>query len=777
MDGEPAFDPEKAFEISEASCEWTVRAMTVLKTRLKVNIKLHHRDNLIRDGHIFLFNHFARFETFIPQYLIYLETGAFCRFIAAKEFFKDDDRFGKYLRSLGGIPNDYERILPFLAEEILRGRKVIVFPEGGMVKDRRVLDRTGSYSVYSRSSRERRKHHAGAAVLALTLSAFKAGVKEIDKSGNTNELERWAGILNMESVDALRNAIHESTTVVPSNITFYPLRVGENILKRGVEILSRQMSPKIAEELLIEGNILLKHTDMDIRLGDAVKPAKRWRWWERRILGRMICRIDSIDELFARDTLHKRWTDRLVYLFVRRQIFSLRDAYMREMYANVTINLSHLTSGLIMLLLKKGEREVDAETFHKTLYIATKYIQKKPSVFLHRSLRNPEAYVGVLDGKSEGLNQFMSSKACKDLISFADGKYRFLPSLREEHSFDEIRLENLIAVYANEMAPIKEANQALADALNKAPTMKKKKLALYRFDDELTSYAWQKNYFSKPRYKNINDQETATESGEPFLLQPNKSNDLGVVLVHGFLASPAEMRGFGERLCAAGHPVIGVRLNGHGTSPWDLRGRTWQNWQEPVRRGYDIMSGFCERICLAGFSSGGALSLMFASEQPPGLAGVVAIATPVKFRNKALIFVPLVHGANKLAQWLPSFEGVLPFRKNKSEHPQINYGNMAIRSLYELHRMVDALQDRLPSISSPVFLVQGSEDAVVDPVSAEIIMKRLTTANKDLVTVASKRHGILNEDIGNTQEIVHSFITSLMAVPLIIKDAVMDVPD
>ena len=147
MDGEPAFNPEKAFEISKASCEWTVRAMTVLKTRLKVNIKLHHGGNLVRDGHIFLFNHFARFETFIPQYLIYRETGAFCRSIAAKEFFGDDDRFGKYLRSLGGVPNDYERILPFLAEEILRGRKVIVFPEGGMVKDRRVLDREGSYSA------------------------------------------------------------------------------------------------------------------------------------------------------------------------------------------------------------------------------------------------------------------------------------------------------------------------------------------------------------------------------------------------------------------------------------------------------------------------------------------------------------------------------------------------------------------------------------------------------------------------------------------------------
>jgi len=173
------------------------------------------------------------------------------------------------------------------------------------------------------------------------------------------------------------------------------------------------------------------------------------------------------------------------------------------------------------------------------------------------------------------------------------------------------------------------------------------------------------------------------------------------------------------------------------------------------------MSGFCERICIAGFSSGGALSLIFAAEQPQDLAGVVSIATPLKFRTKSLIFVPLVHGANKLSRWLPSFEGIMPFRKHKPEHPEINYGNIAIRGLYELRRMVDALEDRLPSITSPVFLVQGSEDAVIDPVSAKIIMEKLKTENKDLVTVASKRHGILNEDISNTQEIVHSFITSL----------------
>ena len=36
-----------------------------------------------------------------------------------------------------------------------------------MVKDRRVVDRHGEFSIYSRTARERRKHHAGAAQTRL----------------------------------------------------------------------------------------------------------------------------------------------------------------------------------------------------------------------------------------------------------------------------------------------------------------------------------------------------------------------------------------------------------------------------------------------------------------------------------------------------------------------------------------------------------------------------------------------------------------------------------
>jgi hypothetical protein len=132
-------DIEKSLEINQSACSWTSRAISVLRERLRVNIKLHDPDRVIDSGEIFLFNHFARFETVIAHYLIHQETGAYCRSVASSEFFVEDNRFSRYIRGLGAVPNNHPKLLPFLAAEILRGRKVIIFPEGGMVKDRLVL--------------------------------------------------------------------------------------------------------------------------------------------------------------------------------------------------------------------------------------------------------------------------------------------------------------------------------------------------------------------------------------------------------------------------------------------------------------------------------------------------------------------------------------------------------------------------------------------------------------------------------------------------------------
>ena len=108
-------------KVSDASYRWTARLFAMLERVLRVNLKLHAASR-IGDGEIFLFNHFARFETFIPQYFIYRECGAYSRSIASSEFFSPDDAFSDYLLAVGAVPNRLPDLLPFLASEALRDR-------------------------------------------------------------------------------------------------------------------------------------------------------------------------------------------------------------------------------------------------------------------------------------------------------------------------------------------------------------------------------------------------------------------------------------------------------------------------------------------------------------------------------------------------------------------------------------------------------------------------------------------------------------------------------
>jgi len=748
-------------EIKPSVFGWTVQTLSLIERFLKVNIKLHHAKGQLEEGDIFLFNHFARFETFIPQYLIHRETGAFIRSVAAAEFFRDGDTFSRFLLSLGAVPNNYTEVIPFLAAEILRGRKIVVFPEGGMVKDRRVLDSDGRYSVYSRAARERRKHHTGAAVIALGLDAFKKAIVRAEEDGRADRLGAWAKRLGIEDPQALLRAARKETVIVPCNITFYPIRISENILGRGADLFVRGLTPRLAEELLIEGNILLRDTDMDIRLGDPVRPAEFWSFWERWLTRRVARRAESLEELFAGESGAAKWPRWLWSRRVRRKSLLLRDAYMVEMYAAVTVNLSHLASRIVLQLLDRGVGEIEASRFHRALYLAVKRVQTLDRVNLHRSLRNPEAYGRLLEDRCPGLEQLVETAGASELIEKADGIYRFLPKLLLEHGIDEIRIENPIAVYANEVEPLRGVTAAVESAIRESSEPPGSELARFLFDDELRAFRWDWEAFHKPRHEAVNRDETATESGEPFLLSPERAAGLGVLLIHGFTASPAEVRPLGDRLSTLGCTVLGVRLKGHGTSPWDLLERRWEEWLGSVQQGYAILAGLVPRVCLVGFSAGGALALRIAADAPAGLAAAVSVAAPVRFRDRTMSLVPLLHGANVLVDTVSPARGIMLFHHSEPEHPRINYRHMPIRSLYELGQLVSEMVKRLGEVRCPVLVLQGSEDPTVDPRSAETIYERLGTTEKDLALIPSERHGILYEDIGGTHARVIDFVSKL----------------
>jgi esterase/lipase/1-acyl-sn-glycerol-3-phosphate acyltransferase len=748
------------FDINEGTYQWCVRSFQAIRKRLGLNVKVHHNDDgLMNKGHIFLFNHFARFETIIPPFVIHRATGAYCRSVADHGLFEGGENIANFLRGVGAVPNNLPGLLPFLAAEILRGRKVVVFPEGGMVKDRRVLDREGALNVFSRSSDERRKHHRGAAVLALTLDIFKRRILELHSRGDHSRIERWVKALDLQDAEELLARAIEPTLIVPATITFYPIRIQENFISRAADLFMRGMPQQFAEEMKIEGNLLLRDTDMDIRIGDPLQPQKNWRWWEKLLLNRYFSKnIWSLNDLFGLKDQAESFTEKMLARCICDETLRIRDAYMRAMYEGITVNLSHLASHLIITLIRQGRMEISHALFHSTLYLALKNLQATPGVHLHRSLLWPDRYRLLLEGVSTELDKFL--KTCKNagLVGRTPTSYRFLDKLCDEYGFDEVRLENPVLVYANEVAPLVQVHETMAAAMENAQTVDESELGSLLFDDELRAHQWNRTHFSVPRFHAINDKETATKTGEPYLLLPKGQVKTGVLMVHGFLASPAELRDYGKDLSDMGCAVLGVRLAGHGTSPWDLKRRDWQEWLNSVRRGHRILSAFAEQVVIVGFSTGGALSLMLAAEGLPKICGVASVCAPLSFRNRKMAFVPLVHGLNKLASWLPNFEGLMPFRDNESEHPDINYHSIPVHALYQLRELTDALKKRISNVRVPTLIVQADNDPIVDPNSAVSIHDALPGPAKALHWVKAHRHGILHENIGGTQQLVTTFV-------------------
>jgi len=749
--------PDNWNDIDTTLYERSVKVFGTVKKMLSVKMKLH-ADTQVQQGDIFLFNHFSRFETFIPQFLIFEQTGAYSCAIASAEFFKDDTVLSRYLKTVGVFPHNHQRLFPLLAAQVLRGRKVIIFPEGGMIKDRRVMDNQGQYNIYSRITGERRKQHTGAAVLAQGIEAFKATVRNAYAARDYAQLLRWKEELQFDNLDELLLSALKPTLIVPANITFYPIRSADNMLLSGVELFADNLSFRQTEELLVEGNIMLKNTDMDIRMGKTIDAYAVWHWWNRYLLELVATEFKGLDEVFALHSSPKNWRQQLMSLYFHKSADATRDQYMKEIYANVTVNLSHLAATLIMYCLENGQQQISHQQFFTSLYIAVKRLQHNTHINLHRSLLNPYEYSDLTSGINKRFEQFICVAKQANLISEETCCYHFLPKLLQEFNFDNIRLENPIAVYNNEVRPITAVRDAMIQALRECDTTDKQQLADWYFDDECRYLGWERHAYNKPRFNDINSQETATADPAPFFLQPTNPNGIGVLLIHGLLASPAEVRDYGNYLVTQGYTVLGVRLRGHGSSPYALREQTYEDWYSAVVRGFTMLKAYTPRLFVTGFSSGGALAIKLAAEQHAEIIGITALAVPVKFTNPAFMLVSLLHNTNQLVDWVSAYEGVKAFIDNDQEHPDINYRHIPIKSLYELRRLIHDMDDCLPQCSCPILILHGDHDPVVSVKSAYHVMDALTAAHKQLNIVRSNQHGILMDNIDGTWAIIDEFM-------------------
>ena len=195
----------------------------------------------------------------------------------------------------------------------------------------------------------------------------------------------------------------------------------------------------------------------------------------------------------------------------------------------------------------------------------------------------------------------------------------------------------------------------------------------------------------------------------------------GVLLIHGFTGSPAELLLLGEFLNAAGFTVLGIRLAGHGTNEKDLIRTTAENWFNTVLDGWSILNGACEKIFVVGHSMGAILALKLSTCRK--VEKVVTIAAP--------IFVDESLGAENL----PPREDcgtqtvLQPRRRLKNVPPAVNqvYRKMPLISVHELFDLMDDVKKILPKVQTPLLIIHAKDDHTAKPESANFISNSVSS--------------------------------------------------
>lgn len=213
------------------------------------------------------------------------------------------------------------------------------------------------------------------------------------------------------------------------------------------------------------------------------------------------------------------------------------------------------------------------------------------------------------------------------------------------------------------------------------------------------------------------------EGAEEFFLAGE--NGQGVLLIHGYTGTPAEMRLLGEHLQREGYTVLGVRLPGHGTEPWALNEVRWPDWYDEVEQGFYRLQKFCSKVMVAGLSMGGLLAMVAAARLP--VAKAVFLAAPVYVQDWRAPLLPL----------LKYFIHYLKKKKRNyftADKYNLAYNVMPVKPLSSLFALTELCKKEiLPQITIPCLIMQSTVEHTVKPSSASYIYEHLGSSRKELV--------------------------------------------
>ena len=675
-----------------------------------LRIRVTGTENLVCRPTIFAPNHFTRVETFLVPYIIYKYAGRQVRSLGTHSVFKG--LFGRYFEAVGGMSTRHPRRNRTIIRELMTCRSDwVIYPEGGLIKNKKTIHR-GRYELDHPDRRG--PPHTGAAMLALKAEIGKRRYLEACQADDLHRTEFYEAAYGLKGPQSICS---QGIVMVPVTLTFYPMRPSRNIANRIARLLVRDIDPRIDEELTVEGSILLKGSEICIHFGEPIEVAD--------YLGKVVAVARKVAGMFSEE--------RGAELFLRKQARRLTDACMHGVYSNLEVSFDHLFSYGLRVV---NDDRIQIDEFRAAMYLTARELAGNDCVRLHPTMRN--GITSLVTGDPYPPWEMVMELARREKVIRLDRDHLVIDRqrLNEKHGFHTIRLHKMMQVLANEVEPVRPAVDSIRRNVNLSTTQLRKRTAEALRVQE--AEVFQRDYadaFDPDESKDKN-------FGEPFLLEA-KNARAGVILSHGYLASPEQVRPLAEYIHAKGYSVYALRLHGHGTAPDQMTGVSWHDWLEDLSRAMALLRHQCNTVVAGGFSLGGTLALLLAARQADTVAGVFGINAPGKLRDRRVPMVGPIVRFNGWMRRLGLSHDYYSISNEGTESPDINYGVDYLRGIRELRRAMKACYRGLGDVRAPALLLQGDHDPLVDPDGGRMLLERLGSEDKLLSTMPFDRHLVI----------------------------------
>ncbi len=695
--------PKQLFQISNILFD-------TLEKFIGSSVDVEGEENLQANPTLFMVNHFTRIETVILPHILYRLDGQQVHSLAHSAFFSG--RFGDFLNTMGAISTKDPQRDNIIISELMKGsHNWVIYPEGSMVKNKKVMHK-GKFRLELPNAI--RTLRTGAAVLVLKAFLLKKAYKEAMAKGDDNTIGRYQELYHLRrGVDDLSPL---DPCIVPVNISYYPLRPGKSFISEAVRLLLKELPPQVEEELLVEGKLLTRHCNITISFQPSIDLRQFSRHYRR-----------AAHYLLPFVSHRKRRN--IILNLVRHPITRLA---MKRAYTGMPVNMDHLVATALRHLPAKG---MDIEDFKRLLFLAIIRIRRVEGYRMHPSL--DDRTVNLVTGEDFTPFTSMMRLVEEEGVMKREGSRVIADCtvLKKKYLYQRIRIDNTTRVIANEFEVMSVGIKIIKKmAKSDSPRLIRKTGETVAEED--------RRIFEEERMRSFEvGVSKGREHGRPRHLQGDREKP-GLVLCHGFLASPGELTPLADFLHQKGYGVYLVRLAGHGTHPAELDKINYQSWLTSFGRGYAVMKHSYPKVIFGGFSAGALVALIKSTTLE--CAGVFAINPALIMKGWETSLVPAVAGWNHLLEALSVERGQLPWVEHHPENPDTNYEQVYLDGILALRDLAENCRDVLSKVKAPLQIIQGTEDPVIDVRSAKEILKKVSSLKKDLKEIPFERHVIVD---------------------------------